>query len=148
MNPSSDGRFSPPNKERVLEEKGQSHPDANVDETVDVAAFGGFLHQGEICMSTRGSSLKSRSPRNLPKNSSRRFQPKRLATQKNRTRLWIPISTSNNFIRLSTAWMQPSRVERRSYVVVNLGCLRAHPGLFSEKDRGTFRTREDLWQAE
>ena len=52
MNPSSDGRFSPPNKERALEEKGQSHPDANVDETVDVAAFGGFLHQGHICMST------------------------------------------------------------------------------------------------
>jgi hypothetical protein len=45
MNPSSDGRFSPPNRERALEEKGQSHPDANVDETVDVAGFVGFLHQ-------------------------------------------------------------------------------------------------------
>ena len=52
MNPLSDGRFSPPNKERALEEKCQSHPDANVDETVEVAAFVWSLHQGQICMST------------------------------------------------------------------------------------------------
>ena len=43
---------------RVALELGGQNPliilrDANVDDAVDAAAFGGFLHQGQICMSTR-----------------------------------------------------------------------------------------------
>ncbi len=43
---------------RVALELGGQNPmivlrDANVDEAVNAAAFGGFLHQGQICMSTR-----------------------------------------------------------------------------------------------
>lgn len=43
---------------RVALELGGQNPliilrDANIDDTVNAAAFGGFLHQGQICMSTR-----------------------------------------------------------------------------------------------
>jgi acyl-CoA reductase-like NAD-dependent aldehyde dehydrogenase len=43
---------------RVALELGGSNPliilrDANIDDAVNAAAFGGFLHQGQICMSTR-----------------------------------------------------------------------------------------------
>ena len=90
---------------RVVLELGGYNPlivlaDADLEYAVNASAFGSFLHQGQICMSTRRIVVeRSRSPTSSSRGSSRRRRASRPATRRSTTR-----SSGRSSTRMRSRW--------------------------------------------